>query len=131
MKGLNDGPVRTHLFREYPNTLDEAINLAMQEEFSIKQAKFQGFAVKQQRNVSPSTNGPEPMDLSYISTPGNERPRNTRKCFRCGKPGHFARNCKVSLPGRQMTQGSRSNSYDRNNGRRLDRSRWSKNGNNQ
>ncbi|KAG2964876.1 hypothetical protein PC118_g20069 [Phytophthora cactorum] len=34
IKGLKDGPVKTYLFREYPSTLEAAITLAMQEEFS-------------------------------------------------------------------------------------------------
>ncbi|OWZ03093.1 LOW QUALITY PROTEIN: hypothetical protein PHMEG_00025242 [Phytophthora megakarya] len=38
MKGLRDGPVKTYLFREYPSTLEAAITLAMQEEFSLRQA---------------------------------------------------------------------------------------------
>ncbi|KAG2870102.1 hypothetical protein PC114_g27534 [Phytophthora cactorum] len=38
MKGLGDGPVKTYLFREYPSTLEAAITLAMQEEFSLRQA---------------------------------------------------------------------------------------------
>ncbi|KAF1314578.1 reverse transcriptase, partial [Globisporangium splendens] len=113
MAGLNDGPIRNQLFREYPKTLDEAIERAMQEEFSMKQAKFQGFASRPMRQSNVAHDGPEPMDISYISTPGNERPRNDRKCFRCGKSGHFARNCKVSLPDRQTTQGLRSNNYGR------------------
>ncbi|KAF1316147.1 reverse transcriptase, partial [Globisporangium splendens] len=113
MTGLNDGPIRNQLFREYPKTLDEAISRAMQEEFSIKQAKFQGFPSRPPRQANVAHDGPEPMDISYISTPGNERPRNDGKCFRCGKSGHFARNCKVSLPDRQTTQGSRSNNYGR------------------
>uniref|UniRef100_K3WR07 CCHC-type domain-containing protein n=1 Tax=Globisporangium ultimum (strain ATCC 200006 / CBS 805.95 / DAOM BR144) TaxID=431595 RepID=K3WR07_GLOUD len=103
----------------------------MQEEFSIKQAKFQGFPSRPPRQSNVVHDGPEPMDISYISTPGNERPRNDGKCFRCGKSGHFARNCKVSLPGRQTAQGSRSNNYGRSNGRRFDRSQRSKNGNDQ
>ncbi|KAF1325951.1 putative retroelement, partial [Globisporangium splendens] len=122
MTGLNDGPIRNQLFREYPKTLDEAISRAMQEEFSMKQAKFQGFASRPMRQSNVAHDGPEPMDISYISTPGNERPRNDGKCFRCGKPGHFARNCKVSLPGRQATQGARSNNHDRSYGRRFERS---------
>ncbi|KAF1313329.1 putative retroelement, partial [Globisporangium splendens] len=113
MTGLNDGPIRNQLFREYPKTLDEAIERAMQEEFSMKQAKFQGFASRPMRQSNFAHDGPEPMDISYISTPGNERPRNDGKCFRCGKPGHIDRNCKVSLPGRQTTQGARSNNHDR------------------
>ncbi|KAG3053939.1 hypothetical protein PI125_g25937 [Phytophthora idaei] len=36
MKGLRDGPVETYLFREYPSTLEAAITLAMQEEFSLR-----------------------------------------------------------------------------------------------
>ncbi|KAF1317464.1 reverse transcriptase, partial [Globisporangium splendens] len=98
MTGLSDGPIRNQLFREYPKTLDEAIERAMQEEFSIKQAKFHGFASRPMRQSNVVHDGPKPMDISYISTPGNERPRNDGKCFRCGKPGHIARNCKVSLP---------------------------------
>jgi hypothetical protein len=131
MTGLNDGPVRNQLFREYPKTLDEAISRAMQEEFSIKQAKFQGFPSKPPRQAIATHDGPEPMDISYISTPGNERPRKDGKCFRCGKPGHFARNCKVSLPDRQMTQASRSSNHGRFNNRGFDRSQRSKNGNDQ
>ncbi|KAF1314684.1 reverse transcriptase, partial [Globisporangium splendens] len=117
MTGLNDGPIRNQLFREYPKTLDEAIERAMQEEFSMKQAKFHGFTSRPMRQSNAVHDGPEPMDISYISTPGNERPRNDGKCFRCGKPGHIARNCKVSLPGRQTTQGARSNNHDRSYGR--------------
>ncbi|KAF1330894.1 reverse transcriptase, partial [Globisporangium splendens] len=116
MTGLNDGPIRNQLFREYPKTLDEAIERAMQEEFSMKQAKFHGFASRPMRQSNVVHDGPEPMDISYISTPGNERPRNDGKCFRCGKTGHIARNCKVSLPGRQTTQGARSNNHDRSYG---------------
>ncbi|KAG6613079.1 uncharacterized protein IUM83_11901 [Phytophthora cinnamomi] len=40
MKGLRDGPVKTYLFREYPSTLEAAITLAMQEAFSLRQAKL-------------------------------------------------------------------------------------------
>ncbi|KAF1331702.1 putative retroelement, partial [Globisporangium splendens] len=116
MTGLSDGPIWNQLFREYPKTLDEAIERAMQEEFSMKQAKFHGFASRPMRQSNVAHDGPEPMDISYISTPGNERPRNDGKCFRCGKPGHIARNCKVSLPDRQTTQGARSNTHDRSYG---------------
>uniref|UniRef100_K3WF62 CCHC-type domain-containing protein n=1 Tax=Globisporangium ultimum (strain ATCC 200006 / CBS 805.95 / DAOM BR144) TaxID=431595 RepID=K3WF62_GLOUD len=94
MTGLNDGPIRNQLFREYPKTLEEAISRAMQEEFSIKQAKFQGFPSRPPRQSNVVHDGPEPMDISYISTPGNERPHNDGKRFRCGKSGHFTRNCK-------------------------------------
>lgn len=107
MKGLNDGPVRTQLFREYPQSMEEAISLALQEEFSLKQAKIQGPAPRYPRHTPASTNDPEPMDLSHVEASQVGRHRNDSKCFRCGKPGHFARNCKVSLPGGQSTRGRR------------------------
>ncbi|KAF1331713.1 reverse transcriptase, partial [Globisporangium splendens] len=40
MKGLTGGPIKTHLFREYPETLEQAIALALQEDFSAKQARL-------------------------------------------------------------------------------------------
>uniref|UniRef100_H3GYS8 Reverse transcriptase domain-containing protein n=1 Tax=Phytophthora ramorum TaxID=164328 RepID=H3GYS8_PHYRM len=58
MKGLRDGPVKTYLFREYPNTLEAAIALAMQEEFSLRQAKLH--AVGRSR-----TNGPLECDRCW------------------------------------------------------------------
>ncbi|KAK1944679.1 hypothetical protein P3T76_004591 [Phytophthora citrophthora] len=61
-KGLRDGPVKTYLFQEYPNTLEEAISLAMQEEFSRRQAKLHA-----------KTGGPEPMDLSSATTAGQQQ----------------------------------------------------------
>ncbi|POM67241.1 LOW QUALITY PROTEIN: Hypothetical protein PHPALM_16795 [Phytophthora palmivora] len=39
MKGLKDCPVKTYLFRKYPSTIEAAITLTMQEEFSLRQAK--------------------------------------------------------------------------------------------
>ncbi|GMF32973.1 unnamed protein product [Phytophthora fragariaefolia] len=40
MKGLKDGCVKTYLIRECPSTLEAAIMLAMQEEFSLRQTKL-------------------------------------------------------------------------------------------
>uniref|UniRef100_K3WDS9 CCHC-type domain-containing protein n=1 Tax=Globisporangium ultimum (strain ATCC 200006 / CBS 805.95 / DAOM BR144) TaxID=431595 RepID=K3WDS9_GLOUD len=129
MAGLNDGPIRNQLFREYPKTLDEAIERAMQEEFSIKQAKFGGFVARPPRQQATTYNGPEPMDISYADVTASRQPRNDGKCFRCGKPGHIARNCKVSLPSQQATHGPRSNRPGR--GRQFERSQQPKNGNDQ
>lgn len=132
MSGLDDGPIRNQLFREYPNTLDEAIESAMQEEFSIKQAKFGGPIPRQYRAVSPASDGPEPMDLSYVQQASTKGPRNSVKCFRCEKMGHFARDCRVSLPNGHRSQGQRFNKGDKpSSGRQGDRSQGSKNGNDQ
>ena len=39
MQGLTDGPVKTHLFRLELDTLEEAISVAEQEDFSLRQAQ--------------------------------------------------------------------------------------------
>ncbi|OWY91386.1 hypothetical protein PHMEG_00040055, partial [Phytophthora megakarya] len=90
MKGLRDGPVKTYLFREYPNTLENAITLAMQEEFSLKQAKLHTNVPRPPR-PAPKTEGPEPMDLSYASAGGQQKKKgNNVRCFRCGNLGRYA-----------------------------------------
>ncbi|OWY94156.1 hypothetical protein PHMEG_00036194 [Phytophthora megakarya] len=71
MKGLRDGPVKTYLFREYPSTLEAAITLAIQEEFSLKQAKLHTNVPRPPRPAA-KTEGPEPMDLSYASAVGQQ-----------------------------------------------------------
>ncbi|KAK1928553.1 hypothetical protein P3T76_015970 [Phytophthora citrophthora] len=88
MKGLRDSPVKTYLFREYPNTLEEAISLAMQEEFSRRQAKLHANAPRPARPVV-KTGGPEPMDLSSVTTAGQQQRRNSKvRCYKCsaGRP---------------------------------------------
>ncbi|OWY99546.1 hypothetical protein PHMEG_00029435 [Phytophthora megakarya] len=62
MKG---GPVKTYLFREYPNPLEAAITLAMQEEFSLRQAKLHTNVPRPPRPAV-ETEGPEPMELSNL-----------------------------------------------------------------
>ncbi|KAE8911653.1 hypothetical protein PF003_g4579 [Phytophthora fragariae] len=92
MKGLKDGPVKTYLFREYPSSLESAITLAMQDEFSLRQAKLH---VNVPRPMPRPTGGPEPMDLSSTTAAGSQHrrgPTNVR-CFRCGNNGHYAREC--------------------------------------
>ncbi|KAG6580184.1 reverse transcriptase [Phytophthora cinnamomi] len=73
MKGLRDGPVKTYLFREYPSTLEAAITLAMQEEFSLRQAKLHANVPRPQPRPVARTGGPEPMDLSNVTTAGYQQ----------------------------------------------------------
>ncbi|GMF42600.1 unnamed protein product [Phytophthora fragariaefolia] len=62
-KGLRGGSVKTYIFREYPSTLEAAITLAMQEEFSLRQAKLHVNAPRPMpRPVMKPSGGPEPMD---------------------------------------------------------------------
>ncbi|KAE9269408.1 hypothetical protein PR003_g31153, partial [Phytophthora rubi] len=88
MKGLKDGPVKTYLFREYPSTLESAITLAMQEEFSLRQAKLHVNVPRpMSRPTVKPTGGPEQMDLSSATAAGSQQrrgPTNVR-CFRTEK----------------------------------------------
>ncbi|KAL4178167.1 hypothetical protein KRP22_003089 [Phytophthora ramorum] len=78
MKGLRDGPVKTYLFREYPNTLEAAIALAMQEEFSLRQAKLHVNAPRlMPRPVARPSGGPEPMDLWSATAAGSQQRRGS------------------------------------------------------
>ena len=65
MQGLTDGPVRTYLFRLEFYTLEEAIRVAKQEDFSVKQAHVSSnlSPLRQQKN-----GGPEPMGLCYAES---------------------------------------------------------------
>ncbi|KAG3044442.1 hypothetical protein PC121_g21904 [Phytophthora cactorum] len=97
MKGLRDGPVKNYLFREYPSTLEAAITLAMQEEFSLRQAKLHVNVPRMARPVM-RTGGPEPMDLSNATAAGHQQRNNSSvRCFRCGYTGHYARECTAAV----------------------------------
>ncbi|KAG2839600.1 hypothetical protein PC112_g4026 [Phytophthora cactorum] len=114
MKGLRDGPVKTYLFREYPSTLEAAITLAMQEEFSLRQAKLHVNVPRMARPVM-KTGGPEPMDLSNATAAGHQQRNNSSvRCFRCGYTGHYARECTAAVHkagGRRGDAGHRRDQY--------------------
>ncbi len=98
MSGLRDGPVKQHVFRAYPETLEDAFAIAQREEFSAKLGHSVGY------HPSMRERGPEPMDLSVARADSGHafRPNNRRrvpgKCYRCHKLGHFAANCRAPAP---------------------------------
>ena len=96
MQGLTDGPVKTHLFRLELVTLEEAISVAEQEDFSFRQAQVCSSSYCPPRRQEHG--GPEPMDLSYIES---EKPRYSnnkrlQKCNRCQQLGHSTHECIAS-----------------------------------
>jgi Retrotransposon gag protein len=99
IKGLVDGPIKTHLFREYPSTLEKAIQLSLQEDFSLKQAYVHSASYRPTRK---DELGGEPMDLSVAdsSSPNNPsgKSKATSTCNRCKKVGHFAYECLAPRP---------------------------------
>ncbi|KAG2815626.1 hypothetical protein PC113_g9861 [Phytophthora cactorum] len=97
MKGLRDGPVKNYLFREYPSIVEAAITLAMQEEFSLPQAKLHVNVPTMARPVM-RTGGPEPMDLSNATSAGHQQRNNSSvRCFRCEYTGYYARYCTAAV----------------------------------
>ena len=84
MEGLEFGPPKTEVFRRQPTELEEAIYVALQEDQLQRQSR--GLPTGPTDVHTPSGGGPEPMDLSAID-------RLQVNCFRCGRIGHFERDC--------------------------------------
>ena len=64
MQGLTDGLVKTYLL-EF-NTLEEAIRVAEQEDFSVKQAHANSNSYRPSRRQE--NGGPEPMELCHAGS---------------------------------------------------------------
>uniref|UniRef100_A0AAV1V000 CCHC-type domain-containing protein n=1 Tax=Peronospora matthiolae TaxID=2874970 RepID=A0AAV1V000_9STRA len=102
MQGLADGPVKTHLFRLELDSLEQAISIAEQEDFSLRQARASSTSYRQPRRYD--NGGPEPMELCYVES---EKARSTgykklQRCNRCQKTGHYAYEC--SAPSSSVSQ---------------------------
>ncbi|POM73985.1 Gag protein [Phytophthora palmivora] len=95
MDGLKVGPSRTQLFRVHANTMEEAIQIALQEEYSHRQARTPT-SVWQDHNASSgavqgapaagASTGPVPMELGTAV-------QSSIRCYGCGKLGHMQRAC--------------------------------------
>ncbi|GMF33827.1 unnamed protein product [Phytophthora fragariaefolia] len=102
MDGLIVGPARTQLFRVHANTMDEVIQIALQEEYNHRQARTP--ATAWQGNSAPgsaqggspgngATRGPVPMELGLAE-------QRDIHCFGCGRLRHMKRVCPAR--GQQM-----------------------------
>lgn len=112
LQGLNDGPIKKHLFREYPDTLEKAISRALEEDFSAREAararSFMGTQSSKsndrQKNYAPrahssqGSSGPEPMDLSAVSVKTTGQNKGNMRCHRCQKMGHLSYECRALKP---------------------------------
>uniref|UniRef100_A0AAV1VHV4 CCHC-type domain-containing protein n=1 Tax=Peronospora matthiolae TaxID=2874970 RepID=A0AAV1VHV4_9STRA len=98
MQGLADGPVKTHLFRFELDSLEQAISIAEQEDFSLRQARASSTSYRQPRRYD--SGGPETMELCYVES---EKARSTdykklQRCNICQKTGHYAYECSAPRP---------------------------------
>lgn len=94
--GLDNGHVRKTLFRNVPETLERALEIAMQEDFSI-QRSFRSTTKVPQRRLE--TNIPTPMDLSFVDVQQKNKFKSKDLiCYRCQKKGHLSRDCRASRP---------------------------------
>ncbi|KAJ0397495.1 hypothetical protein P43SY_009302 [Pythium insidiosum] len=82
MTGLRDGPVKTQLFRVYPETLEEAFAVALGEDYNARQARSYG----SRSRPSPEMPDAEPMDLSVVQTQGHISKAAVSKSF---APSYF------------------------------------------
>uniref|UniRef100_A0AAV1UYQ7 CCHC-type domain-containing protein n=1 Tax=Peronospora matthiolae TaxID=2874970 RepID=A0AAV1UYQ7_9STRA len=97
-QGSCDGPFKTHLFQLELDSLEQAISIAEQKDFSLGQACASSTSYRQPRRYD--SGSPEPMELGYVES---EKARSTdykkfQKCNRCQKTGHYAYECSAPRP---------------------------------
>ena len=86
MEGLRPGPAKTQLFRMNPSSLEDAMEVAIHEDYCHKQAH---------------------ASVSAVATPMEVNSADNMRCFQCGSVGHMKRDC----PRRFKTSGTRGRRY--------------------
>jgi hypothetical protein len=119
MQGLDYSPVKTEVFRCDPETLEDAIQIALREDHCIRQAKGLPTLPPEQREAQSAqpapagqpaaSGGPELMELDALDS------RRVRvRCYNCQQFGHYKRNCPRLK--RQRGKGARSRQGGRGKG---------------
>ncbi|POM60546.1 Gag protein [Phytophthora palmivora] len=95
MDGLKVGPSRTQLFRVHANTMEEAIQIALQEEYSHRQARTPTSVWQGHNASSGAVEGAPAARASTGSVPIElgTAVQSSIRCYGCGKLGHMQRAC--------------------------------------
>ncbi|ETI35350.1 hypothetical protein F443_18307 [Phytophthora nicotianae P1569] len=93
MEGLRVSAARTEVFRVYPTSLEEAVDVALNAEHNLRSAR-PGWSA----GSASSSSGPEPMDLSYAEDEEAEllaakQSVGIRRCFMCKSTKHLRAGC--------------------------------------
>lgn len=115
LRGLKPGPVRNQLYRVDSKSFEDAVSLAMQEEFSRSQAMVPAiFSRRPDRDpfFRKPEKDPYAMDCSSIRTSNTPKysDKSKVKCNYCNKMGHYARDCyarKRNSKGGNLNKGRR------------------------
>ena len=103
MQNLNKGAPRTQLFRVRPRDFEEAVAVAMAEDLSLTAANSTYYT---STSTKQDDNEPEPMDIGQVEMVSNtthSKSKQNATCHRCGRPGHYARNCRAPAPAKSAT----------------------------
>ena len=99
MGALNEGVVRTELFRSHPSTFEEAVAIALRAEFDFKSARVSTPVYRSNYwNAPVAPNRPEPMDLSLVEAgeatlQAADQHTAIRRCYMCGSTKHLRPAC--------------------------------------